>query len=384
MTPPSPAPSTPAPAPQTVPSIAGAPWLRPASFASLPGWTSRPLAPGLAALKRSCAKVLPRAEADALSNKAAWAGTVGEWKPACSALDVAADEASARTVFETLFTPLEVLSSDGRTKFTGYFEPKYEARRSPEGRFTEAVPALPPDFVANGDQPLQRLPDGTTRPYPARAEITSGPTAAIAYAHPSDVFFLQVQGSGRLLFPDGSTLRAAYAAHNGQPYKAAINWLLETGRISRGEASMQGIRAWMDRAGPEETRLFMNQNPRFVFFRALPEGDASLGPQGAQGIPLTPLGSMAVDPDIHALGTPLFVSTTAPGLGGSWSGLLIAQDTGGAIKGPVRGDLYFGTGFDAGERAGTMNAPGQMWVLLPKAVAARLTAQPGSTRPIAP
>lgn len=232
--------------------------------------------------------------------------------------------------------------------------------------------AIPSDFVANGDAPLQRLPDGTTRPYPARAEITARGGQAIAWAHPSDVFFLQVQGSGRLTFPDGTTLRAAYGAHNGQPFKSVANWLIETGRITRAEGSMQGIRAWMDRASAEEVRQAMNINPRFVFFQSLPEGDASLGPKGAHNVPLTTLGSMAVDPAFHALGVPMFVQTTAPGLGGSWSGLLIAQDTGGAIKGPVRGDIYFGTGFDAGQRAGTMNAPGRLWVLLPRKVAARL------------
>jgi membrane-bound lytic murein transglycosylase A len=116
----------------------------------------------------------------------------------------------------------------------------------------------------------------------------------------------------------------------------------------------------------------MNINPRFVFFQSLPEGDPDLGPNGAHNVPLTPLGSMAVDPEFHALGVPMFVQTTAPGLGGDWSGLLIAQDTGGAIKGPVRGDIYFGTGVDAGNRAGTMNAKGRLWVLLPRAVVERM------------
>ncbi len=385
--PPSPAPKPPIetptpPAPSS--PIHYAPATRPAGFNELPGWASRPLTPALNAFRRSCSRFVARADTAYVWNKAAWAGYAADWKPACAALETASDEPSARAVFEALFTPVEVISPDGKTKFTGYFEPRYDARRTPEPGFTEAVPALPSDYVANGDQPLQRLADGTTRPYPTRQEITSGVVAALGYAHPTDVFFLQIQGSGRLKFPDGTTLRAAYAGHNGQPYKAAINWLLETGRLPRSQASMQGIRAWMDRAGPEEARLFMNQNPRFVFFNGSPEGDPDLGPNGAQGLPLTPLGSMAIDPDIHALGAPMFVETTAPGLGGAWSGLLIAQDTGGAIKGAVRGDIYFGTGFDAGERAGTMNAPGRLWVLLPRAVAARLAPAIVSDRPVAP
>lgn len=343
----------------------------PAAFADLPGWPGNTLAAAQGAFHRSCARLMRRPADAALSGRATWAGTVDDWKPACAALEVASDAASARTVFEALFTPVEIIDPDGRQKFTGYFEPTYAARRTPSDIFTEPVMALPSDFVANGDAPLQRLADGTTRPYPPRAEITARGGPAIAYAHPADVFFLQVQGSGRLTFEDGTTMRAAYAAHNGQPFKSVANWLISTGRITRGEGSMQGIRAWMDRAPAAEVREAMNVNPRFVFFRALPEGDPALGPEGAQSVPLTPLGSMAVDPDFHPLGIPMFVQTTAPGLGGNWSGLLIAQDTGGAIKGPVRGDLYFGTGDEAGDRAGTMNAPGRLWVLLPRNVAAR-------------
>ena len=345
---------------------------RPASFQELPGWNSAAIEAPLSAFKRSCLKLEGRSGNEFLSTSADWAGQVADWRPACARVNEAVDDASARAILETLFTPVEILSPDGESRFTGYFEPMYEARYTPTAPFTEPVPALPADLVENGGNPLQRLPNGTTRPYPARAEITNAGVSAIAYAHPADVFFLQIQGSGRLRFPDGRTMRAAYAAHNGQPFKSTANWLMQTGRIARSEASMQGIRAWMDRAGPAETRLAMNQNPRFVFFRALPEGDPALGPEGAQAVPLTPLGSMAVDRTIHPLGVPMFVQTNAPGLGGDWSGLLIAQDTGGAIKGAVRGDIYFGTGPEAGEQAGTMNAPGRLWVFLPRNVAQRL------------
>ncbi|WP_035617209.1 murein transglycosylase A [Hyphomonas johnsonii] len=361
-------------APPQQPVFSPPPASTPMAYHALPGWNSAQILPGLEAFKRSCARIETRPGNSLLSAKAAWAGSVSDWTAACAALDVVADEASARTVMETLFVPIGVSAPDGKSRFTGYFEPMYEARRSPVPPFTEPVPALPADLIPNGASPLQRLPNGQTRAYPARKDIVAGGVSAIAYAHPSDVFFLQIQGSGRLTFPDGSTTRAVYAAHNGQPFRSTANWLIETGRIRAGEASMQGIRAWMDRAGPAEARLAMNQNPRFVFFRAEPEGDPSLGPVGAQGVPLTPLGSMAVDTDIQPLGVPMFVETSAPGLGGAWSGLLVSQDTGGAIKGAVRGDLYFGTGMAAGDRAGTMNAPGRLWVLLPRAVAARLLA----------
>jgi len=350
------------------------PATNPATYRELPGWSAAPLAAPIEAFRRTCDRFSRRAWDAPLSKSAPWAGTAQDWQAGCDAIIAARDEDAARRVFETQFIPLEIIDREGKDKFTGYFEPRYEARRTPEGIFTEPVFALPSDFVANGDSPLQRLPDGSTRPYPTRAEITERGGPAIAYAHPADVFFLQVQGSGRLTFSDGTSIRAAYAAHNGQPFKSVANWLIQTGRITKSEGSMQGIRGWMDRSSASEVREAMNINPRFVFFQSLPEGDVNLGPNGAHNVPLTPLGSMAVDPEFHALGVPMFVQTSAPGLGGDWSGLLIAQDTGGAIKGPVRGDIYFGTGVDAGNRAGTMNAKGRLWVLLPRAVAERMMA----------
>lgn len=380
---PHPVPPSPSPPPASSPGqVAPPPASTPVTYRDLPGWQTAPLAAPLEAFRRTCDRFTRRAWDAPLSRSAPWAGTAEDWAPACASLSGPLDDASARRVIESLFVPVEIVDPEGRPRFTGYFEPMYEARRTPQPGFTEPVMALPADFVANGGSPLQRLPNGTTRPYPPRAEITARGGSAIAWAHPSDVFFLQVQGSGRLTFPDGTTMRAAYAAHNGQPFKSVANWLIETGRITRGEGSMQGIRAWMDRSSPEEVRQAMNINPRFVFFQALPEGDPNLGPNGAHNVPLTPFGSMAVDPGFHALGMPMFVQTNAPGLGGHWSGLLIAQDTGGAIKGPVRGDIYFGTGFDAGRRAGTMNAPGRLWVLLPRRVAERLY-HSGGARPVA-
>ncbi|MCA8901224.1 MAG: MltA domain-containing protein [Hyphomonas sp.] len=350
-------------------------WNTPSDFVDLPDWPAVPLGAAVEAFGRSCENFSTRDPGTDVSGAAPWAGAVGEWATACAAVGAARNEDEARAAFEQSFLPIEILSPDGKSRFTGYFEPTYEARYTPTPPYTEPVPALPSDLIPNGGKPLQLMRNGLTRPYPERADITNAGVKAIAYAHPADVFFLQIQGSGRLIFPDGSTLRAAYAAHNGHPFKSTANWLMETGRIERSEASMQGIRAWMDRAGPAETRIAMNQNPRFVFFRALPEGDPSLGPEGAQGVPLTSLGSMAVDTSLLPLGAPMLVQTTAPGLGGEWEGLLIAQDTGGAIKGAVRGDIYFGTGKEAGDRAGTTNAPGRLWIFLPRPVAERMRAE---------
>ena len=345
------------------------------AFKYLPGWGSTTLEPSVSAFKRSCLALRKKSADAPLSSAAGWAGRVSEWLPACDALNNAQDDASAVAIMESLFVPIEVTSPDGKSRFTGYFEPTYEARRTPQYPFTEPVPAKPADLIPNGANPMQRLANGRQRAYPSRAAITAAGVTPIAYAHPSDVFFMQIQGSGRLEFPDGTSIRAAYAAHNGHPFRSTANWLLKRGKITSGQASMQGIRAWMDRVSPAEARQAMNANPRFVFFNALPIGDPRVGPNGAQSVPLTALGSMAVDTDIMPLGLPMYVNTTAPGLGGDWAGLLISQDTGGAIKGAVRGDIYFGTGVEAGRRAGTMNAPGRLWVFLPHDVAARLMAE---------
>lgn len=358
----------------------------PVAFDTLPGWDTADVTPGLAALRRSCAVFDKRSPQALLSNRAAWAGRVDDWIPACAALDVIGDAQSARAVLQALFTPVEITAPDGKSRFTGYFEPTYEARLTPVPPFTEPVPGRPTDLITSSGKVYQTLPDGRRRSYPIRAEITRQGVRPLAYAHPADVFFLQIQGSGRLILPDGRTLRAVYAANNGQPFRSTANWLLDRGWITRAEANMEGIRAWMDRTSPARARQAMNANPRFVFFDIEPEGNPQLGPKGSFGVPLTPLGSMAVDTSIHPGGVPMFVQTTAPGLGGSWTGLMVAQDTGGAIKGAVRGDLYFGTGAQAGSRADTVNAPGRLWVLLPRAVAERIrlrnSAMASATGPI--
>jgi len=346
---------------------------RPLAYDMLPGWDAAGLAPGLNALRRSCASFAAKGPAAFISTRQVWAGRVSDWLPACEALSVIGDASSAKAVIQALFVPVEVQSNTGETRFTGYFEPEYEARLYPQGPFTEPVLAKPSDLVVQGGKVYQRQRSGRLKPYPKRAEITRRPTGQVlAYMRPGDLFFLQIQGSGRLTLADGRTIRAVYAANNGHTFKSTANWLMRKRWISRGQASMTGIKAWMATAPDRRVREAMNANPRYIFFATLPEGDPTLGPNGSLGVPLTPLGSVAVDPAFHALGTPLFVQTSAPGLGGVWSGLLVAQDTGGAIKGSVRGDIYFGTGAEAGARADTVNTSGRMWILLPRAVAQRL------------
>lgn len=356
----------------------------PADYVALPGWGSARFEAPLIAMQKSCAKMTARAqhgEAGASLGAPQYAGRIDDWLRPCAALNSVRTADDARAVFEQFFSPIEITVPNGNSKFTGYFEPEYVGSRYPTAIYSEPIPGKPDDLVIQAGKPYQRLRNGQLRPYPTRAEITAAGVIPIGFARPADVFFAQIQGSARFNL-DGQSIRAAYAANNGHKFVSTANWLMARGWISKSEASMQGITAWMERADPRRVREAMNANPRFVFFTAQAIPDPREGPNGSANLPLTALGSMAVDKSIHPLGVPFFVETTAPSLGGKWSGVLVAQDTGGAIKGPVRGDIYFGTGYEAGQRAGTMNAPGRMWALLPNAVAARLA--PVEVRAVSP
>ena len=349
----------------------------PAEFRALPGWSAAQFDAPLAAMRRSCEKINARAQmgqnAALLGEGTPYAGRVSEWIRPCEKLLRARAGIDARIILEREFLPIEITVPGGPSKFTGYFEPEYVGSLRQTPVYSEPIPGVPKDLIMQGGKPYQRLRNGQLRPYPTRAQITAAGVNPIGFARPADVFFAQIQGSARFRL-DGRSIRAAYAANNGHKFVSTANWLMAKGWINRSEASMQGITAWMNRADPRRVREAMNANPRFVFFKAEEVANPNEGPNGSANVPLTAMGSMAVDKSIHALGTPFFVETAAPSLGGRWSGVLVAQDTGGAIKGPVRGDIFFGTGFEAGQRAGRMNAPGRMWALLPKAVAARLDA----------
>ena len=188
-------PSAPAPQPVIVeraPAPAIAPTLtpKPVAFDALPGWPSADLAPGLSALRRSCAVYTQRAPRANLSDRAAWAGQIDDWVPACAALDVIGDAQSARAVIQALFTPVEIVSPNKSSRFTGYFEPTYPASLTPTPPFTEPVPGRPSDLITSSGKVYQTLPDGSRRSYPIRAEITRSGVRPLAYAHPADVFFL--------------------------------------------------------------------------------------------------------------------------------------------------------------------------------------------------
>jgi membrane-bound lytic murein transglycosylase A len=204
------------------------------------------------------------------------------------------------------------------------------------------------------------------RPYPRRSEITPYQGQAFAYAHPVDVYNLQIQGSGRIAFADGTQARAAYAAQNGYRWRSALGALRDSGEL-QGGASWANFKAWADARGPAATQQALNADPSYVFFQEETIGDPNAGPNGAAGVPLTPLGSIAVDPAYHPYGAVVFVDGDYAGA--PFRRLLVAQDTGGAIRrGPLRGDVFWGSGAEAGRAAENMNAPARWWTLLPRGV----------------
>jgi membrane-bound lytic murein transglycosylase A len=228
------------------------------------------------------------------------------------------------------------------------------------------------DADLKGHRIAGRVEGQRLMPYYTRAQIDAGALAGRGLElfwveDPIRSFFMQIQGSGQIDLPDGSRMRVGYAAQNGRPYRAIGRDLVAMGAIARDDVSLQSIRAWLV-AHPDQARGVMEKNPSFVFFRALPDLAAAPGPLGAMGVPLTPERSLAVDRRFLPLGVPLWLSTTAPWPSGEGplQRLVIAQDTGGAIRGPVRGDVFWGSGDAAEAVAGRMQSKGGYWILLPR------------------
>jgi membrane-bound lytic murein transglycosylase A len=368
----------------TQPPVAGPMKLTPVTFAALPDWAESDPRAALAAFRRSCDDIKNKPPATSLGT---YGGTVADWKDACAqaAIVSAYDKRSIRQFFEGEFTPLQVSAgavTDGL--FTGYYEPELHGSRTRHGRFQTPVYGLPGDLVtidlskfpsALSTQRIAGRIDGAKLvPYASRAEIDSkglAPAQVLFYGDdPIAVFFMHIQGSGRVMFDDGKVVRVAYAGQNGWPYTAIGKTLIAQNAVRREKMSMQAIRDWLH-ANPAKGRAIMESDASFVFFRELPVGDPKLGAPGAEGPSLTPGASIAVDLKVHPLGAPFYVATKTPDSTGKLHRLFIAQDTGGAIRGPVRADLFFGFGPQAELDAGGMKQNGQLYVLLPKAVATR-------------
>jgi membrane-bound lytic murein transglycosylase A len=343
-----------------------------ASFASLPGWRQANLEASLASFQRGCAILLQKPDSTAMGG-VGYAGTVADWRAAC-----AAAQGEARRFFESGFTPYEVA---GEALFTGYYEPQIKGRRTRGGAFQTPVYGLPDDLVRvdlglfnsklSGENISGKLEGHRLVPYATRAEINARGASGPVLFYTDDpivFFFLQIQGSGRVTFEDGSTARIGYAGANGQPYTAIGRTLIADGSLKREDVSLQTIRAWLA-AHPDRAQSVMETDKSYIFFQERPMGDVALGSTGTLRAALTPKASLAMDARLHALGAPFFVAADGPD---PLHGVLVAQDTGGAIRGAARGDIFFGFGDEAERRAGMMKAPGRLYLLLPNGLAAKL------------
>ena len=353
--------------PQPQPPAPPAPLFTPTTYDTLPGWQQDDLREAWAPFQASCR---------ALANKP-------EWKTPCAAgkLVDPGDGAAIRQYFETYFEPNVVRAADGADTglITGYYEPLLRGARRRGGPFQTPLYKVPDDLVTvdlasvypslKGMRLRGRLAGKTVVPYGTRAEIERAaiPGKELVWVDdPVEAFFLEVQGSGRVQLDDGDTVRVAYADQNGHPYKAIGRWLIDQHELAADQASAQGIKAWIA-AHPDRRQELLNVNPSYVFFKEERLPDPNVGPKGALGVPLTPARSVAIDRAFVPLGAPVFLSTTRPASDVPLQRLVMAQDTGGAIKGAVRADFFFGFGGQAPDDAGRMKQRGQLWVLLPRA-----------------
>ncbi|MEF8712910.1 MAG: murein transglycosylase A [Accumulibacter sp.] len=347
--------------------------LQAARWSDLPGWNDDDLAAAWPAFLQSCR---------ALAKRPQWP----QWQVVCDearSLNGSAT-ASIRRFFESRFQPWLLTNPDATTSglITGYYEPLLHGARTRAKPFLQPVLGVPPDLLTidlgavlpdlKSLRLRGRLQGNRVVPYFSRAEITAQekdhPDRVLLYVDdPVELFFLQVQGSGRIKLPDGQTVRLAYADQNGHPYQSIGRILVDRGELSLEQASMAGIKQWA-RANPGRVNELLNTNPSYVFFREQP-ATGNDGPTGALGVALTPERSIAVDPRYTPLGAPVFLATSQPDSPTPLRRLVLAQDTGGAIRGVVRADLFWGFGTQAGHQAGRMKQPGQMWVLLPLSAA---------------
>jgi membrane-bound lytic murein transglycosylase A len=340
--------------------------LAPSSYAQLAGWSSDRLAPALSAFVKSCARLPQSPDGAPLDPAARQAdfGGVGDWRAVChlAAAVPAGDETAARRFFESNFAPALVGSSGSATGlFTGYWEVELAGSWKREGPYQVPVYRRPPDLAAN-------------QPYLDRAAIDGGALAgrgleAMWLTSPDDLFVLQTQGSGRVRLPDGAATRLVYEANNGRKPVDIYKLLMDRKLIPAAQFSEKSVRAWM-RDNPEKAAALRRENPEYVFFRPL-DGD---GPIGAQGAVLTAERSLAVDHSFIPLGAPLWLDARDKYRPVAVQRLVVAQDIGDGITGPLRGDFYWGSGAPAVARGSDFYADGQYWVLLPKKVAARMVA----------
>lgn len=314
------------------------------------------------------------------------------WREVCAqTLTVDANGAAVRQFFGTRFDAYRIVErrlQDGKETevrtaglVTGYYEPLLRGSRARSEKYSVPLYRVPDDLLVVDLASVYpelanlrlrgKLQGRRIVPYPSRSEITdANPLAGselLWVDDPIEAFFLQIQGSGRVQFESGDMVRVGYGDQNGHPYRSVGRWLVEQGELTLDQASMQGIKAWSER-NPARLKELLDRNPSYVFFRELPLGDPKSGPVGALGVALTPGYSVAADTRFVPIGAPVLLATTEPTSGAPLTRPMFVQDTGGAIRGPLRFDLFWGYGNQAGERAGRQKSEGSAWVLVPKGV----------------
>ena len=370
----------PAPAPAPPPVVTAKPLLVPTAWSAVPGWADDPLTDAWPAFLASC---------EALGRKP-------DWSAVCTAARGVdgRDRVAVRSFFESRFVPNRVTTTEGNDTglVTGYYEPLLRGSRKPVAPYLTPLYGVPDDLLVvdmtslypelKGKRLRGRLVGRTVVPYPSRGELAASGALrgkeVLWVDDPIEAFFLEIQGSGRVELSQGGrttqTVRLAYADQNGQPYRSIGRWLVDRGEMTLSQASMQSIKAWA-LAHPERLNELLAANPSAVFFKEEAIADPSKGPKGALGVSLTAQRSIAVDPRIVPLGSPVFLATTQPRADASTPEtplrrLVMAQDTGGAIaaaaNGAVRADFFWGFGAAAGDQAGRMKQEGRMWVLVPR------------------
>jgi membrane-bound lytic murein transglycosylase A len=368
---------------------------QPVTFADLPAWAADDHLAAFKTFLKSCERLIANARDTASPDRG---------QPPPAALVAACEQGGrqakeikskdgARAFFESQFTP-NVVVHNGRTgMLTGYYEPLLHGSRTPQGAYQIPIYKRPPDLinvVADTERSklkpgalthVRKTEKGTTEPYFTRAQIDEGALKGkglelLYVADGVDLFFLQIQGSGRVKLTDGSIVRIQYDGKNGHPYRSIGRYLIDKALLAADKVSMSTLTAWL-KADPERAKPVLWHNASYVFFREIKASEDPGAPLGALKVPLTPERSLALDPSYHTLGAPIYVS--APTLrhvskAAPFNRLMIGQDVGSAIRGPERGDIYFGSGDAAGKLASTTKHAGKFFVLVPTAAAKSDTA----------
>lgn len=352
--------------------------LNPAQFDDLPGWEDEDFKDLAIAFERSCNRI-GKTPSDRAFAAFPQGGTYKDWQEACAEFSNVNHKSpqAMRYFFETNFQPWIATAAGHKDGlFTGYYEASLKGSRQKTGPYKYPLHSRPSDLVMvnlgefreslKGERIAGRVVDGQLKLYEDRADITKGrwphnDHTLVWVDDPVDAFFVQIQGSGVVQLDDGSVMRIGYAGQNGHPYYAIGRELIRRGYLEKDEVSMQSIREWLN-ANPQEAEEIMNTNPSYVFFK-----EQDQGATGGEGVVLTAGRSLAVDRSKIPYGLPVWLDVEEPSKGaGAIRRMLIAQDTGGAIRGAVRGDVYWGYGSYAEQMAGVMKSEGRYWFLLPK------------------